>query len=111
MIEGDGSIKVAVDDPNGFDVEMIDDDVLTVVAGPYHTHLDEGEDAAAALLWMLTPTYRIVEVRRGKSIQSARLEREEDGKWELLGAMVVAVPLFGWKRKRILQNRLLTGPD
>ncbi|HZH98381.1 MAG TPA: hypothetical protein VEX38_05370 [Fimbriimonadaceae bacterium] len=111
LVEGDGSIKVEVDDPSGFDVEMVDDrDEISIFAGPYHTHLDDAEDAAAAFLWMLTPTHRIVEVLRGKHRQSARLEREEDGDWVVLGR-VVSLPLFGRKRERVFQNHLLRGPD
>ena len=112
LIEGERSIKIAVEDPKGFEVELIDDEYeLTIVAGPYHTHLDEAEDAANAFLWMLTPVYRIVENLRGKHMTSAQLQREENGKWETMGTMGLLVPFFGRKSKRIYQNRLIPIQD
>ena len=112
FIEGERSVKIAADDPNGFEVELIDDEYeLTVVAGPYHTHMYEAEDAANAFLWMLTPAYRVVEELRGKRMRKALLQREENGKWETIGAMGCFGPFFGWKRQRIYRNRILPVPD
>lgn len=112
LIAGERSIKVAAADPNGYDVELTDDgDEVTIWAGPYHTHFDDAEEAAEAFLWMLTPAYRIVENLRGKHMTSARLQREEDGKWVTLGTMGLLVPLFGRKSQRIHQNRTLPIPD
>jgi hypothetical protein len=112
LVEREGAIKVLAQDPDGFDVEMSDDgDEVVLWAGPYHEHVEEAENAAAAFMWMLTPAYRIVEVLRGKHTKSARLEREVDGKWEYMGATVLALPLFGKRRERVLQNRVLPVPE
>ena len=112
LIESESSIKIAVDDPNGFEVELIDDeDELTIVAGPYHTHLIKAEDAASAFMWMLTPAYRIVVELRGKHMKKALWQSEDNGEWKTIGAMIVAVPFWGRKSQRIYQNRILPIPE
>ena|ERR1044071_67660 len=110
--EADQSISVEAKDESGYDVRLQDDgQVATIYAGPYHEHFEDPDSAAACFIWMLTPAYRVVEVRKGKHIVGADLERIVGGKVEQMGRFRILFPLFGKKEARVLQNSHLPVPD
>lgn len=86
--------------PNTFSIQVSDDgDEMTISALRWHTHEDEAEQTVACVMWLLTPFYRIVDVERGGTLRSSRIERfEPPGQWSPSSEMGLFLWPFGWKR-------------
>ena len=68
---------------SGFEITIynIGDDAM-VSAERWHTHYEDPVQAAFAMLWLLTPYYRIVQELKAGVLVAAWLERYEEEGWE-----------------------------
>lgn len=79
------SLVVRPEVEDGFEITIynVGDDAM-VSAERWHTHYEDPTQAAFAMLWLLTPFYRIVHELKGGVLVAAWLERYEEKGWEAM---------------------------
>ena len=106
----EGSITVRARGPEGFDVQMTDEDFRATISTPdWRGHYQGAEEAAATFMWLLGPKTRFVRTFSGPLQLGWKLQWDEDGKWMTgeRGVSPSAFLVWGKRRVEIVSNDLV----
>ncbi|MCC6403379.1 MAG: hypothetical protein IT207_05160 [Fimbriimonadaceae bacterium] len=99
--------------PGGFDIKVTDDGHEgTVWTGIWHDHLDDPEQAAHLVAWLLSPRARVTEkCRAGKVTFTSLHLMGNDGTWNLYSHVGRLTLAFGQKTTRVTSNSVIAPED
>lgn len=99
--------------PGGFDIKVTDDGHEgTVWTEMWHDHLDDPEQAAHLVVWLLSPRAQVTEKCRGGKVMLTSLHlKGSDGAWNLYSHVGRLTLAFGQKTTRVISNSVIAPED
>ena len=99
------AVEVQNPDGTGFPVALYIEQDLTVAAGDWHDHFEDGEDALDCCAFLLSDQCRLKTIYRGNSFESCTVQSNENGDWrDVMKFGVFFVPFWKPKRVEYMQN-------